>query len=236
MDIVYIYKATETNDELRYSLRTVEKNFPHDRVIIHGECPGDIVPDIFIPFKQIGQGKWQKTGGALKDICSRNEISDDFVLFNDDFFIMHPANDFGYFYTGELIDRINTIEKRNNGHANAYTTNLRITMNRLIIDGLTCKCYDAMHRPMMFNKERALITFEEYPNVPMFQTVYGNRWNVGGVLVGNCKIKDIHEEPDPVAVYLSTSNGSFERGKVGEYIREMFPERSRFEADGKRIF
>ena len=50
-DIVYLLREGE-NDELRYSLRSVERNFPHDRVIFYGGKPDGIEPDEYIHIEQ----------------------------------------------------------------------------------------------------------------------------------------------------------------------------------------
>lgn len=46
-DIVYLLKDGP-NEELRLSLRSVAKHFPHKRVIFVGGKPADITPDEFI--------------------------------------------------------------------------------------------------------------------------------------------------------------------------------------------
>ena len=52
LDIVYIVKNTEYNGELRYSLRSVCKNFPHRNIWIVGNLPKGIKCDYFQPVKQ----------------------------------------------------------------------------------------------------------------------------------------------------------------------------------------
>ena len=60
-DIVYILKNDVEPNELRYSLRTVEKNFPHGRVFFFCGCPQGITPDRFVPFES-GSGQPQRFG------------------------------------------------------------------------------------------------------------------------------------------------------------------------------
>ena len=52
-DIVYFVKNTEENEELVYSLRSVEKNFPYNRVWFFGGCPNGLKPDVHIPVVSI---------------------------------------------------------------------------------------------------------------------------------------------------------------------------------------
>ena len=51
-DIVYFLKDTYYNEELRYSLRSVEENFPHARVVFAGGCPVGFKPDLHIEIEQ----------------------------------------------------------------------------------------------------------------------------------------------------------------------------------------
>ena len=49
-------------------------------------------------------------------------------------------------------------------------------------------------------------------------------------MAGVCKIVDRDEEPDPGSVLLSTNDGSFAEGRVGEFIRETFTRKCRYES------
>ena len=51
-DIVYFVKNTEENEELIYSLRSVDKNFPFNKVWFFGGCPKGLTPDVHIPVVQ----------------------------------------------------------------------------------------------------------------------------------------------------------------------------------------
>ena len=47
------------------------------------------------------------------------------------------------------------------------------------------------------------------------------------------KIQDAEKEPTGREVLLSTDDKAFNNGKVGEYIRKMFPEGCRYETRGQ---
>ena len=51
-DVVYLLKNDYASDELRYSVRSVVKNFPYNRIVFVGGKPDDIEPDIYIPDEQ----------------------------------------------------------------------------------------------------------------------------------------------------------------------------------------
>ena len=97
LDIVYFVKDSPENEELKYSLRSVEKNFPHKHVWFIGGKPKSLEPDKWLPVKQNQVTKWANTSMLLRSACENPEISDDFVLFNDDFFILYPVEDLPYY-------------------------------------------------------------------------------------------------------------------------------------------
>ena len=87
LDFVYIVKESDKNDDLRYSLRSIAKFYPDHRVWIVGYKPKWVQNVGYIPVKQTGN-KW---GNSVKNIiaaCESKEISEDFILMNDDFFII----------------------------------------------------------------------------------------------------------------------------------------------------
>lgn len=51
-DIVYFVKNSEYNGELRYSMRSVLKNFPHRKIWFVGGLPKGIKPDYYQPVNQ----------------------------------------------------------------------------------------------------------------------------------------------------------------------------------------
>lgn len=81
-DIVYFVKDTESNEELRYSLRTL-KNFPHRKVWLYGGCPAGLKPDKWVHLVQDKENKWENVRMMLESACKNKEISSSFWLFND---------------------------------------------------------------------------------------------------------------------------------------------------------
>ena len=90
-DIVYFVKDTQVNEELRHSLRSL-KNFPHNKVWFYGGCPDGLKPDYHIEVEQDQPTKWQNIFKMFKLACSNKDITKNFWLFNDDFFVMKPIN------------------------------------------------------------------------------------------------------------------------------------------------
>lgn len=229
-DIVYILKEDIDSEELRYSLRTVEANFPHRYVWFFGGCPDWAAPDRFVAFHQTGRTKWEKSTSTLRAICTTDEVTDDFWLFNDDFFIMHKLDDFPQMYHGTLADRVQEI--RNDRRWSRYSKNLKVTAQMLIDAGYGTLNY-AVHVPILVNKQKALEVLDKFPGCPMFRSLYGNYCNIGGVDIEDVKIYKKDQPPDDRAL-LSTTEDSFGDGEVGRYIRARFMKESHWEITGRR--
>lgn len=225
-DVVYILKNGKSTEELKYSLRSL-KNFPHGKVWIFGGEADGIKPDAQVSLQQMGRNKWEKVRNTLFRVCDTTELTDDFWLFNDDFFCMKPCEYMPPYYNGDLQNRISSLEKAWHGMTK-YSRQLRDTQKVLKIDGLGTLNY-AVHMPMLVNKGKAFEVLAEYREVPMFRSLYGNYWSIGGINRDDVKITKPDVYPDPDTDWLSTSDGSFRYGKVGEYIRSQFPEASEYE-------
>lgn len=228
MDIVYFYKATNDDAEITYSLRSVEKNFPGHKVWIYGEKPRNIEPDEYVRVNQYGGMKWDRVRNMLIKVCKNKEISEDFYLFNDDFFILEPVETIPPMYNGKLIDHIEAIENRHKGQITSYTRRLRHANAELSRRGYGDLNY-AIHVPLPVNREKGLETLNEIRNNPMFRVLYGNQHAIGGIYNRDPKITRPEDLPHEDDKYISTSDKSFFKGEIGRYLRDMFPDKSRWE-------
>ena len=230
LDIIYILKEDIDPAELTYSLRSVEQNFPHRKVWFVAGQPDGLYPDGRLAHHQVGLTKWARVRSSLLKIVVNDDITDDFYLFNDDFFVMKSwKGEFINFTNGTLLERIQSIERKR-GHSSNYSRSLmRINV------ALQLKHYDtisfAVHMPMLLNKEMLKNFLIEFPDEPMFRSVYGNMNRIPYTFHQDVKIVDLHKEPDPECDFLSTSEDSFRYGKVGQFIRDRFPNPSRFEKE-----
>lgn len=228
-DIVYFVKESETNDELKYSLRTLD-NWPYRYVWFCGGCPADLRPDKRLKIPQKGFNKWEIVRKNIRLALENEGISENFWLFNDDFFILKPFTTDAPQYDGELIDYIESIIKKHNGSESQYTLRLRGTIEALEKIGCTTLNYE-VHKPMLINKQMGLEILKRFPNVPGFRSLYGNYYQIGGINRQDMKIRATSYDMSVVDEwdFLSTSDDSFKNGEVGRYIRDKFKERSRFE-------
>ena len=222
-DIVYFVKDTDTNEELRYSLRSLA-NFPHGKVWFYGGCPKGLKPDYYIKVLQDQPTKWQNIFKMFKLVCANDKITPDFWLFNDDFFVMKPVKDGPNWYEGDLYKRVVTLEDKHEG-ITPYSQQLRYTLQEL--EGMGCTTINyALHVPMLINRKKGI----ELSNIidgPMIRCTYGNYFNIGGTEHNDVKIDSktkLYKDGD----YLSTNDKSF-AGAVGEQIKGIFNEKCRYE-------
>lgn len=222
-DIVYFVKDTNTNEELKYSLRTL-KNFPHRKVWFYGGCPKDLKPDYHVNVKQDQPTKWENIFKSFKLACANNKISKSFWLFNDDFFVMKPVKKGPNYYDGDLYKRVVTLEDRHNGFT-PYSEQLRKTLREL--ESMGCETVNyALHIPMLINRAKGKELIKIIDG-PMFRCMYGNYFKIGGEQHSDFKIDSLtklYKDGD----YLSTNDKSF-AGAVGKQIKKLFPDKCKYE-------
>ena len=227
IDIVYILKDEFNCEELRYSLRSVEKNFPHRFVWFVGGQPKGFQPDRAIKHKQVGSTKWDMIKSSMWKAVENEEVSDDFFLFNDDFFVMKKfKGEFVNYVDMTLAERIDELRRNVHPWLNPYGRTLFKAEQELISLGRPTMNYD-VHLPMMFNKDLFKASINKCSS-PQMRSVYGNLNAVPFVIHQDVKVYDMEtvpEDPD----FLSTDEDVFEKGRVGAYIRKQFPTPSRWE-------
>lgn len=93
MDVVYILGTGSKfkNLEILYSVRSLSKYMIDlDRIFIVGEDPGFLPWANHIPASDLTDSKWKNAYFKIKQACGLKDLSDTFLLMNDDFFILEP--------------------------------------------------------------------------------------------------------------------------------------------------
>lgn len=225
-DLIYILKADIDTDELKYSLRSVERNFPFNRVWFVGGQPKGLKPDIRLKHEQIGNCKWEMIRSSMWKAVNDERLSEDFFLFNDDFFVMKPvdADSFRNFVDGTLERRIDELHSESG--MNAYTRTLFKLEQELKTLHEPTMNFD-VHLPMLMNKEQVRSTLYKCSS-PQMRSAIGNINRLPFVIHNDVKVYDMESVPVN-ETYLSTNDETFQKGNVGKYIRETFTTKSRFE-------
>ena len=227
-DIVYVIKNDYDSEELKYSLRSVCMNFPFRKIVIVGGCPDYAYPDIYIEDQQEGLTKWSRTRHSLVKALECDELTDDIWLFNDDFFVMDrvKAHEDKNYFNGTLEKRIIDI-KRKNPRGSTYINGLEVLRNRLMNMNKDTLSF-ALHVPMLMNRKK-LLELIDHPGTisSMFRSYYGNFYEIECEYMKDVKVYDMETVPD--TPFISTSDASFNKGKVGEFLRQYFSEPCEYE-------
>jgi hypothetical protein len=225
MDVVYVVREGEDNESLRYSLRSVAENLPHNRVVIAGYVPRWLRHFNYVLRNQQDKPDQENSNANLLAALQLPWLSDDFIFMNDDFFITEPMTSIPTLHQGSLDARIAAYETGNRMHQ-AYS--LITTRRALVATGLArdkLLSYE-LHMPMVMNRKKALAMFE-YWDQPLFslrpRTMYGNLFAIGGK-----ETKDAKGVTQPIEGFISTSSG-FD-GPAATGIKLKFATRCRYEA------
>jgi hypothetical protein len=228
MDLVYICRDGE-NEELRYSIRSAVKNLPHDKIWVVGGKP-DWYTGNHIEVDQ-AKGKYANARNSLKAVCDSKEISESFILMNDDFYIINKTDTVPYMYAGTLSDKIDQREDIFSG--NTYTTLLKQTLGSLSRKRVRVVLDYELHVPMIMEKKKLQKVLKLSG---LWRSVYGNVFNVGGVKIRDVKVYDkknkfyanSYDINNLEFDYLSSNDDSFEMIKE-MVLEEMFPNKTGYE-------
>lgn len=104
-DIVIPVKPSEINEDLRYTLRSIAKfGGSYGRVWLAGYKPAWVTNVGYIPCQQAGT-KWSNARDNLIAACHHPDVSQQFILFNDDFILTEKVgcwDTFANCYLGTL--------------------------------------------------------------------------------------------------------------------------------------
>lgn len=231
-DVVYLLKESNENPELVYSLRSVVENFPHKKVVFCGGKPAGVEPDLYVEVKQDMPSKWENTRKNLQAIVDDDRITENFWLFNDDFFALEPISERVTAYYDNHIEDVIKKTERGFGHPIDWTKRLRHLLATLDSKELEHRNY-AVHKPMLMNRKKLGKILKEFPDEPMIRALYGNYYRVGGENNPDYKVRVQSYDLSRVKKwnFVSTQDDSFIYGNIGDYLRAKFPAPSRFETE-----
>ena len=233
MDLVYVCRDGE-NEELRYSIRSAVENLPHDNIWVVGGKP-DWYSGNYIKVKQ-SFNKYENVRESLRTIANSDLISEDFVLMNDDFFIMKKVDDVKTYHAGTLAERIRDLRRRYG--SSSYTVMLTTTFHYLKRHyRIGSPLNYALHVPFIMNREK----LSQIIDLDLsWRVAYGNIYNVGGeeVIAKHGSNRDIKvyikndrfiglDKNSISDTFLSTEDNSFLQ--VVEMLKERFPNASKYE-------
>lgn len=194
IDLVYILGSGSVwnNNELRISLRSVEKNLNGvGNIYIIGEDPGFLSDKVIHIYHRDELGPRNADGNMTLKIlraCAEPGLSDDFLFMNDDFIINRPitASEIPWMHKGDMKDR-----PPDYWVTQLYRYRLRRTFDALAMRGLPTMQYD-YHAPMLMNKHKfieVMQAFDYQDDIGLtFRSLYGNALALPADLVGGRKV------------------------------------------------
>lgn len=210
MDFVYICKPGD-NEELRYSIRSVLYSFPDAKIWVVGGKPNWYSGNYI--FVDQNHHKYANAINNLHAICDSNEIPEEFVLMNDDFFIIKKIDKIDNFYNGFLSTKINKYTQITG--SSMYIKKLILTRTRLIEYGIDNPLDYELHIPMAMEKEKLKHIILKYPSC-LWRSMYGNIYAVGGSQMEDVKIytnKKYAARSNEItehSIFLSTEDQAFD--------------------------
>jgi hypothetical protein len=208
------------------------KNLDFGKLVIVGGKPDWCRPDLFIEGPTEGSRRHIALEN-IKIIVRCNQITDDIFLMNDDFYIMREMRgwrpEFNY-YRGLLYEQYVSYWKVF-GH-NKYVRKMLKTLKYFKLKNVLKPVSYDLHIPFRCSRTRLRrILGRRSIKGLLIRTTYGNLYSIEAGQVRDGKVYKAEDEP-PRLPFLSSSDGSFQQGKIGKYIRKMFPEASKYERSG----
>lgn len=243
VDVLYVLGTGSgwSNNEIRFSLRSLEKNLKNmGNVFIVGEKPDFIQNVIHIPHPdEFGAGN--ADGNIIRKVLraiADERLSDTFLFINDDHLILRDqeAGEVPFFHKGDLTDGKLYPERYFN--VNIWRKRLGRTRDVLAFKGLPALHFDC-HTPILMDKKlfpEAIAKFDYgvRPGYTM-KSIYANSIGVEPTLLeGQKKTVFQHYTPSELNERLANCtfmsfNDSGLNNALKFWLIEHFQEKSRFE-------
>jgi hypothetical protein len=236
IDIVYPLGLGSqwNNNELRYSLRSIERyGLNIGNVYVVGlKLPEWLNGVKFIKRNIPVMNYHAKIADAYNEVCKLPELSNDFIIMNDDFFLIKEV-DFVKFGNYErdfsLKDHLKKFP-----HDYFYGNQIRNTVANLT----TFRHFDN-HYPMKLNKEKYLRLFERYKDkiiqlkTILIRSLYGNYYNIKAERMPDLKINKPLKINDIKALtkdrYFFSIGDLALNNEMKNYLQELYPNKSKYE-------
>jgi hypothetical protein len=241
MDVVYLVRADnhKPNIELKYSVRTLSQNYGKMKQLwMSGNKPGFFNSTVYEirskqgSFTKNVKIKYINARMNLERAVEHRDVSENFILMNDDFFITEPITEIPTCHMGTLEDFLLLYQSVLNRESRYMRAEVKTHQWLKDTFGINQTYSYSLHIPMVINKEkmRELLTImpEDLAGFPIhIRTAYGNFAQVGGDRIDDPKVNGrTINLPRPFA---SCKDEIFYNTPFGSQIRNMFPKPSPYE-------
>ncbi len=238
LDVVYILGVgSKWNDnELRFSLRSIERYYLNlGNVYVVGEKPKWLSDEVIhLPAKDPYLSK--SRNGLHKIFMAATELpelSNPFLLFNDDFFLTTAIDEFKVYDKGLLADML----QRHPSKSGYYYDNMRETYKLLIEAGVENPKDFGVHYPGIFTKEQVTAVVDNYYTQDssfLLRTLMGNLYNWQSETVIDFKANNLAEFATQRMLkreVISISDFMAGYGNVQDWLTSKFGKVSKYEND-----
>lgn len=214
-DVLYAVRRGETNEALRYSLRSLA-NLPHRRVFIAGYCPQWVKGVTTIPGPR-QHNKFDSIEANVRVGLSHPELGASVIYMNDDFYITQPIECVPISHGGPIDQYLGKQELK---------TRMRQTLAALrkFFPEEPLYTYDGVHMPLPLERDLARVCLYNISKGCLWRTWYGNALEESGEQVPNTKYKGTYPVPTELPTFLSTNNGGLKVLK--ERLEDILPKES----------
>ncbi len=245
-DLVYILKADEKNTDLKYSLRSVSRFCRFRNIWFVGYQPSWTQNVKFLPTVQTST-KWKNSTLNVLTACQCDEISNEFILMNDDFVALREVNNWRTTLNlclGTIEEKIQSFKDKKNSQ---WREGFKFAQALLILMHSPTFINYEVHAPMIINRHRFLEVYEHSllkwfrgtSDVLMKRTIYSNMAHDPD-LPEPRKIRDVKISADRDLVWSDLKEGwlsvfdnvignGSEYPLLNQYLRTEFPNRCQFE-------
>lgn len=251
MDLVYLVRNGDKNEDLRVSLRSIAKYKPDfDNIWIVGYKPSWVNDNVgYVETGNPNRLAWKNARDNLVIACQTDEISEDFILMNDDFVLTKPIKS----WTKSINKVMNTFEDQIK-----YYNDIKLTSNYTkafsncvdLIKKLSGKrkIYNyERHAPMIINKKKFLDLYnnklvQEYINnsiVWLYRSFYGNIYDIKfETIADDVKLdnKDYQETNDEWLSFFDNYVGNVKYPRLNKYLSSNFSNRCIYEKQVIKVY
>lgn len=226
MILIYLVAPGDTNEPLRYSLRSVHEHVKPDRVILAGHKPTWANTDHF-PHPQ-ERRHWSNQVDILKTVVTHPDCPEQFTVMNDDFFATRPIT------TVHLTRHPDPTRLRDLAQLPGWTTgwyrqSLTATIKRLNdlrIPPSEQYAFDRLHTPLPVHRDLLAETLHEGTQ---HRSLYGNiAMREGHTVWDGYDAKTRRADHAPDTTWVSINQASW-GGVLGTTLRTRHPHSSPYE-------
>lgn len=243
MDLVILYKKSPSTceDEIRFTIRSMEKNVQFDQLIVIGDRPSFLnAKAIYINLTLENDGikrdclfKHIDMLAKAKAIIADDRISDNFIWSNDDFIILQPQDRIPYYYN-RTLEEWHDAKNNNWEMAGGFKSNTWIKYIKEVYDAFPEGNWYEVHYPIVFNKKKLDNVIRKYKleHLGVIRSFYCNNYKTikGEQIERDYKIYSVDDyKRYKNAPFISTTNAMGRFEPLIQFLAAKFPQKSSYE-------